>query len=276
MRTLATSGPPSRQPFAFYDPDSCCWRTSAGSLDFGPELDVQPTTWPVSGTTRGGACWAPTTWAPPTAGTVGGASPGLLPTPQATDSEGPRSDELLLAGLAEAHATGDLLPTPAAGNFNDGESVESWQARRDRLLAEGVNGNGMGTPLPIAVQLLPSPTARDYHGAGDRGTGGPNLRTTVVQLDHWGRYAHAVARWETLTCRPAPDPTQPGTKGQPRLSPAFVEWLMGLPAGWVTDVPGVSRTAALTMLGNGQVPQQAAAALRALLGTSASRSRWSA
>ncbi|MET7872583.1 hypothetical protein [Streptomyces cyaneofuscatus] len=39
---------------------------------------------------------------------------------------------------------------------------------------------------------------------------------------------------------------------------------MGLPAGWVTDVPGLSRTAQLKALGNGVVPQQAMAALRHL------------
>ena len=36
---------------------------------------------------------------------------------------------------------------------------------------------------------------------------------------------------------------------------------MGLPEGWVTDVPDLSRTAQLKALGNGCVPQQAAAAL---------------
>ncbi|MFB6863434.1 hypothetical protein ACFCV6_21155 [Streptomyces virginiae] len=46
---------------------------------------------------------------------------------------------------------------------------------------------------------------------------------------------------------------------------------MGLPAGHVTDVPGLSRTAQLKALGNGVVPQQAAHALFALLnGTRAS------
>ena len=39
---------------------------------------------------------------------------------------------------------------------------------------------------------------------------------------------------------------------------------MGLPAGHVTDVPGLSRTAQLKALGNGVVPQQAAFALRLL------------
>lgn len=40
---------------------------------------------------------------------------------------------------------------------------------------------------------------------------------------------------------------------------------MTLPAGWVTDVPGLSRNAQLKALGNGVVPQQAAVALQLLL-----------
>jgi len=40
---------------------------------------------------------------------------------------------------------------------------------------------------------------------------------------------------------------------------------MGLPAGWVTAVPGLSRGEQLKLLGNGVVPQQCAAAIRGLL-----------
>ncbi len=40
---------------------------------------------------------------------------------------------------------------------------------------------------------------------------------------------------------------------------------MGLPVGHVTEVPGIPRNAQLKALGNGVVPQQAAAALRLLL-----------
>ncbi|MFE3122081.1 DNA cytosine methyltransferase [Streptomyces hydrogenans] len=76
----------------------------------------------------------------------------------------------------------------------------------------------------------------------------------------WGRFAPAVARWESVTGRPAPW----ATGARNRLSPAFVEWLMGLDAGHVTDVPGLTRTQQLKALGNGVVPAQAAAALRLL------------
>jgi DNA (cytosine-5)-methyltransferase 1 len=56
-----------------------------------------------------------------------------------------------------------------------------------------------------------------------------------------------------------------GPKGGTRLAPEFVEWMQGLPAGWVTDVPEVSWRQQLTLLGNGVVPMQAAAALSLLL-----------
>lgn len=48
-----------------------------------------------------------------------------------------------------------------------------------------------------------------------------------------------------------------------RLNPVFVEYMMGLPVGWVTDT-GLSRTQQLKMLGNGVVPQQAYYALELL------------
>ena len=72
-----------------------------------------------------------------------------------------------------------------------------------------------------------------------------------------------AARHEAMLGRPAPDPTEPGRKGNRRLSARFTEWLMCLPDGWVTDVLG--RNPALHCLGNGVVPPQAAAATRALL-----------
>ena len=42
-------------------------------------------------------------------------------------------------------------------------------------------------------------------------------------------------------------------------------WMMGLPEGWVTDVPGLTVNDQLHVIGNGVCPQQAAAALRLLL-----------
>lgn len=80
----------------------------------------------------------------------------------------------------------------------------------------------------------------------------------------WGPYTEAVQRWERLT-RPAPAPTEPNTKGNPRLNAAFAEHMMGLPEGHVTQVPGISRADQLKAIGNGVCPQQAAAAIHQLL-----------
>ncbi|MGW1389988.1 DNA cytosine methyltransferase [Streptomyces griseoluteus] len=86
-----------------------------------------------------------------------------------------------------------------------------------------------------------------------------DLRPGQPDLD-WGAYEPAIRRWEAVLGRPAPWPTD----ALGRLSPVFTEWLMGLPDGWVTDTPGLTRPAMLRALGNGVVRQQAAYALRDL------------
>lgn len=84
------------------------------------------------------------------------------------------------------------------------------------------------------------------------------------QAIDWGRYEPAIRRWEKITGRTAPRPTERGTRGQTRLAAGFSEWLMGLPSGFVTDL-GLPYTAQHRLLGNGVVPQQAAAALQLLI-----------
>lgn len=80
----------------------------------------------------------------------------------------------------------------------------------------------------------------------------------------WGAYEPAIRSWEGVIGRLAPAPTELGTRGQARLAPTFSEWLMGLPAGFVTGL-GLPYGAQLHMLGNGVVPQQAEVALRYLV-----------
>jgi DNA (cytosine-5)-methyltransferase 1 len=63
-----------------------------------------------------------------------------------------------------------------------------------------------------------------------------------------------------MLTRPAPPPTDAGG----RLHPRFVEWMQGLPDGWVTATPRLGRPAQLTALGNGVIPQQAARAMQLL------------
>ena len=78
----------------------------------------------------------------------------------------------------------------------------------------------------------------------------------------WREYEPAIRRWELITQRAASLPTITVNEKR-RLNPEFVEWMMGLPIGWVTG-HGLSNAQALKMLGNGVVPQQAALALEIL------------
>jgi len=95
---------------------------------------------------------------------------------------------------------------------------------------------------------------------------GPITDTERCGDDHrWGAYAPAIRRWEALLGRTAPAPTVIAPRGGRVLSTKFVEWMMGLPSGYITEVPSLSRTAMLKLGGNGVVPRQAAAAIRRLL-----------
>jgi DNA (cytosine-5)-methyltransferase 1 len=174
-------------------------------------------------------------------------------------------------GTAAADAYRDTVRTPAVTLAGRGSAavIEDVGARALGLLPtptarDGASGityvsSGEGSPdLRTVAALLPTPTATNWHG-NQTNNRGELLLPGAVQSERWGRYAAAVARWEDITLLPAPDPTDPGRNGQPRLSAQFVEWLMGLPAGWVTDHTG--RNAALRILGNGVVPQQGAYAL---------------
>lgn len=104
---------------------------------------------------------------------------------------------------------------------------------------------------------------------GPQGRGGVGCecaseRATRTHSVEFGPYEAAIRRWEHAINRPAPEPTVPtGRNGGHRLNPQFVEWMMGLPEGWVTCT-GISHVAQLKALGNGVVPQQALLALQHL------------
>ena len=154
-----------------------------------------------------------------------------------------------------------LLPTPTA---HDAKGTGPSQASR--------NSPGLGA----VTHLLPTPSVADVEGGRKARSGTRSdelLLNGIAAEQRFGDYAPAIARWEAALGRPAPDPTEPtGKDGAHRLSPRFVEWMMGLPSGWVTDPaiwedvkPSTARNAQLKALGNGVVPQQAAAAIRHIL-----------
>lgn len=130
------------------------------------------------------------------------------------------------------------------------------------------HGRDQGLPGPTRLQGRPDAALGDHppHHPNRPGHLNPPSGSTAGTRGSvdWGVYGPAIRRWERILGRPTPHPTQPGNHGRPVLAPRFVEHLMGLPEGWVTDLP-LPRTAQLRALGNGVVPHQAAHAVSLLL-----------
>jgi DNA (cytosine-5)-methyltransferase 1 len=162
-----------------------------------------------------------------------------------------------------------------------GERHESRQRSGSIVTASDTNINGRRVSGDKASK---PPTKRHRHDGESISTSAADTESTSKGRDiqqrglspqsrgsvgaaaatNWGKYAAAIQRWEAVLDRPAPAPTTPGRNERPRLNPQFVEWMMGLPEGWVTG-HGLSAAQELKMLGNGVVPQQAHAAITQLL-----------
>jgi DNA (cytosine-5)-methyltransferase 1 len=167
-----------------------------------------------------------------TAGLEGETGPavGLLTGPEASHTcLGPE-----LSGPVVPDGAGGVEPDEQGSGTAGGQQVGAVAGAGDRVSsgdqAEGVHGNGR--PAPIL---------------------------------EWGEYEPAIRRWERIIGRPATAPTVTGQRGGQQLSPVFTEWMMGWPDGWVTAVPGITRSDQIKLCGNGVVTQQAAWAARYLM-----------
>lgn len=196
----------------------------------------------------------------------------LLPTPAARDWK---------SGASNLHGVNSrplnevvrLLPTPKASDLPD--AVHRRNSHGTYYLP------GTVARLPEPRKLFKTPTANlgsngsaqhpDKRKAGGHG---PTLDDEAVFLlptaeggilQDWADFEPAIRRQEDLSGRLSPIPTEDGPKGGRRLTVRFPEWLMWLPDGWVTDVPGLSRRDQLHAIGNGAVPIQAYTAYRHLL-----------
>jgi hypothetical protein len=102
--------------------------------------------------------------------------------------------------------------------------------------------NGWGCEIGAELHSQPEQDPADRNPCGEHAHGHPHSRSPTT----WGQFEPAVRRWERTLNRPAPAPTETSSKGGQRLSPRFVEWMMGLPAGHVTNVPTRQRCRSAT------------------------------
>jgi hypothetical protein len=198
----------------------------------------------------------------------------LLPTVKARDAQaegyeaGLRRSQpqvgTIVKGIVDGdeRVTGQLLPTPAARDFRDGQAAhERNGVVQTDTVARAIFNSG-------EVNLMGTPRTSSANGATPKQVeaGAPKARIEdQVLATSWGKFEPAIRRWEQTLGRPAPAPTKPdGKDGAHRLSSKFTEWMMGLPDGWITNC-GLSRNEELKACGNGVVPQQAELALRILL-----------
>lgn len=201
----------------------------------------------------------------------------LLPTPRTNDHTGPGIHG---HGGQDLRTVISLLPTPDAYAGTRGGTQDPALRR--------AGGHSISLGDVVEHKLVPTPSVADAKGGHISRSG--NRKNELLlgglasggHLGRFGPYAEAISRWEARMGRLCPPPTQPTARSEAacpvhgeaggtgecacsqRLSAKFVEWLMGLPDGWVTDIDGLSRSQQLHLLGNGVVPAQALAALTLL------------
>ena len=177
---------------------------------------------------------------------------------RASDAGAPHRRERLFVVASDAARVGKQEPQ---GDDLPVGGLEEAVSERSRSSITDTDGE----PERHAAHRERVPRPRD-RTRGARATGSATLTRpsdplpTDEERACFGPYAQAVARWRVCLGREAPEPMHSG-----RLSSRFVEWMMGLPVGWVTG-HGLTLPQELKMLGNGVVPQQARLALDLLGG----------
>lgn len=238
-----TSGPTSRTPFAFYDPDSRSLRTSQITFNLG-STPSSPTL-PASGSMRSGALYARTRSALPTSAAASSSSPGL-PTPRARDSK-ERGYEDGLPAVVEllptptvSEATGPqpntgrtggrslretLLPTPRAS------SNENRQTRRTPSQEAGAHGLNLAAEV---CSLLPTSRATDgtKGGPNQRGSSGDLMLPSAVMLLPTPRVAAARTSRGTIVKDSSSPSLEQAVEIAQGETPRELEGLETAPASW--------------------------------------------
>lgn len=262
------SGRSSSDVFATFNPDGSLSRTCLDLFD--TDSDPSSVDWPSSGMMINGVCSAQPPLERRISANVSGASPadGTAWTTPAADDTGARSEKYAQGGTPLSMQAGmwaENWPTPRA---EDSESAGNHPGAVDSLTGAvklwatpGVhtspdaspNSSRMsdlreqaklwGTPtaherthtardvhhgeqLANQAETWPTPRAIDANGAAQTAENPTPGQTGGTSLPGACRSSHPAL--QSSTCGPECSP------GHRRLSPPFVEYLMGWPIGWTT------------------------------------------
>lgn len=149
-----TCGLTSCEPFAKWDHDSQCWKTSEATSLWA--LTLSSLTLPAWGGLHDGElCEHPT---PELATSALDCS--SLPTPVADHSRGLPSSTTDYASLANVAVT--FLPTPAVNDMGEGKTLEWWDDWAPRQMSSDGRPAPHGRSLAIEAQrMLPTPRAQN-------------------------------------------------------------------------------------------------------------------
>jgi hypothetical protein len=138
--------------------------------------------------------------------------------------------------------------TPSASNPNEGETLESWNARQIKNKEKHKNGNGAGTPLAIQIKQWATPRAgkttdeNPETWALRQAKGDVATMPLGAQVQAWATPSNSMTagRSEQMNCRAGREGyghvgnhllRQTGNNG--KLNPRWVCVLMNLPVFWV-------------------------------------------
>ena len=232
----ATFGRIPSQPLAQWDRNTSCWRTCQASFLEMENGNLMGARWsdsfPISGMTHSGSLYQLQPLVPRTLDGGGGA--WHIPSPTVSDLY-----------------TGNLVSTQQSDDTNHSVTLPQWAERYPTPQAADGSDVETGFGLRDYVNhkrkyMLPTPTVSDAPDGG--GPPNKNANTTmwdgVNSLGQMAKQGH----WPTPHSSAG---TGPGTQGREggmniqtavqegvggKLSAVWVEWLMGLPEGWVSLV----------------------------------------
>lgn len=206
-------------PFAYYDHNTSCWRTSEGSLlqSLDDSSDVFSGRWPSAGTMRNGVC-SPR---PMSARSTEESESGLWPTANVAGGGNP-PDRLTKIGNQYFRPSGEKA------HLGLDQAADMWATPRAE---DGERGQGSTFDgLMEEARDWATPQAGDEKAA---------VNVTTQNQRMLSHDALAFSRGPTPS--PFADMTTPSgvsrvTRRKMGLNPEFTRWLMGYPLAWLSCV----------------------------------------